>query len=68
MNPLAILRMKSLIMDAIINGLTWLGAAATWRTDLDYWIKIAAGASAIILSWITIYIKLKNDKKNKSTE
>ncbi len=64
MNPAAI-KMKTLIWDAFLNGSAWGGAIATWQQDLDSWIKMLAGASAIILSWITIYFKIKNDNKNK---
>lgn len=65
MNPSSIIRMKSLISDAFVNGSAWLGVVATWQQDLDFWIKVVAGGSAIILSWVTIYLKIKNDNKNK---
>jgi hypothetical protein len=57
--------MKSLIYDTFINGSAWIGTILTWQQELDFWIKIMAGASAVILSWVTIYIKIKNDRKNK---
>jgi hypothetical protein len=63
MNP-AVIKMKSLLFDVFANGYLWTGVITQWRDGLDYWIKIAVGLSAIALSWVTIYIRLK-DKSNK---
>lgn len=57
--------MKSLIYDTLINGSAWAGVVATWMQDIDAWVKLVAGLSAIILSWVTIYFKIKNDSKSK---
>ncbi len=63
MTDASILRMKVFLADAAANGYVWFGAVASWQADFDYWIKIMAGISAIAVSWITIYLKLKNKNK-----
>lgn len=64
MNPTT-LKMKWLIIDTTTNGTAWFAAIASWQQELDIWIKVVAGLSAIALSWITIYIKVKNYNKGK---
>lgn len=62
------LKMKSLIFDLLINGTAWTGFLLNWREDLDYWVKIFAGLSAIALSWVTIWVRTKNSNNKQKDE
>lgn len=57
--------MKSLIFDTFANCYVWLGAIAAWQEDFAQWIKVIAGVSAITLTWVTIYFKVKKNGQDK---
>jgi hypothetical protein len=57
------LKMKLFLIDILANGGVWTGVITTWQQDVDYWVKLMAGVSAIILAWVTIYVRLKGKKE-----
>lgn len=57
--------MRIFFADLLANVYVWFGAIAVWKEDLDYWLKIAVGASALIVSAVTVYYKIKKNGGDK---
>lgn len=65
-----ILKMKFSISDLVTNAYAWLGTIVSWGTDIkqadvEFCLRVLMTISAIAVSTVTVWYKVKNNGKDK---
>lgn len=63
-----VLKMKPYLSDLTLNGYAWLGTLVSWsgkinQPDVEFFLRTLMTGSAIALTIVTIYYKIKNKGK-----
>lgn len=49
------------VLSFVGTGVTWIGAITAQQEQVEFWVKIAAGVGAVIVSVITVWSVLRRD-------